>query len=123
VKKNKHECIQLMEPIHQVLYAIIDLHIKSETPGSLPPTTLHHIGEFTEQASMHLDLIHVTDGISRTIHKIHVFVEEQQDGSWIKKLLRQSEISTLLKDCHAGVQQAVEVFKVGVTRIIQVPHT
>jgi hypothetical protein len=36
VKKNKEECLQLMENIHKVLYAIVELHIKSEM-GPFPP--------------------------------------------------------------------------------------
>jgi hypothetical protein len=37
-----------MENIHQVLYAIINLYIRSETAGSLPPAMLDNIGKFTE---------------------------------------------------------------------------
>jgi hypothetical protein len=48
VKRNRHECICLMENIHKILYAIVNLHIKSETTGSLHPATLDHIGNFTE---------------------------------------------------------------------------
>jgi hypothetical protein len=48
IKKNKEECVGLLEDIHGVLYAIVGLHIKSETPGSIPPTILHYIGRFTE---------------------------------------------------------------------------
>jgi hypothetical protein len=48
VQRNRDECVQLMENIHQVLYAIVDLHIKSETAGSLHPSILDHIGQFTE---------------------------------------------------------------------------
>jgi hypothetical protein len=33
VKRNKDECVGLMENIHKVLYAIINLHISSETAG------------------------------------------------------------------------------------------
>ncbi|KAJ7702553.1 P-loop containing nucleoside triphosphate hydrolase protein, partial [Mycena olivaceomarginata] len=95
VKKNKVECIQLVENIHQVLYAIINLHIKLDTPGSLPPSMLYHVGKFTE-----------------TIHKIHTFLEAQQDGNRIKNLFRQSELNTLVKDCRAGLQHAMEVFKI-----------
>lgn len=47
-KKNKDECIQLTENIHQVLFVIISLHIKSEIAGSLTPAILLHIGKFTE---------------------------------------------------------------------------
>ncbi|KAJ7493580.1 hypothetical protein FB451DRAFT_1164474 [Mycena latifolia] len=94
VKRNKEECVQLMENIHVLLYAIVNLHIKSETGGSLPPTTLDHIGKFTE-----------------TLHKIHRFVEMQQDGSKIRHFFRQNEISALLGSCHEGLQQALEVFR------------
>ncbi|KAJ7467853.1 P-loop containing nucleoside triphosphate hydrolase protein, partial [Mycena galericulata] len=95
IKKNKDDCVQLMENIHQVLFAIVDLHIKSETPGSLPPATLDHIGKFMQ-----------------TIYKIHTYAEAQYDGNKIKQFFRQNEMSTLLKDCYAGVQQAQEVFKI-----------
>ncbi|KAJ7467830.1 hypothetical protein B0H11DRAFT_2306252 [Mycena galericulata] len=93
-KKNKDDCVQLMENIHKVIYAIVDLHMKSETPGSLPPATLDHIGKFMQ-----------------TIHKIHAYVEAQQGGNKIKQFFRQNEMSTLLKECYAGVQHAQEVFK------------
>ncbi|KAJ7493536.1 hypothetical protein FB451DRAFT_1077291, partial [Mycena latifolia] len=95
VKRNKDECVQLMENIHGLLYAIINLHIKSETRGSLAPITLHHLGKFTE-----------------TLHKIHMWVEVQQDGNKIKHFFRQNEISTMLKECREGLQEALEVFKI-----------
>jgi hypothetical protein len=46
VKQNKKECAQLMEHIHQVLYAIINLYFKSETVGSLLPTLLDNVNNF-----------------------------------------------------------------------------
>ncbi|KAJ7113910.1 hypothetical protein C8R44DRAFT_881474 [Mycena epipterygia] len=48
VKNKKAECVQLLEHVHGVLYAIISLHITSDTGGVLAPTTLEHIGKFTE---------------------------------------------------------------------------
>ncbi|KAJ7185149.1 hypothetical protein GGX14DRAFT_409305 [Mycena pura] len=100
VKQNKDQCITLMENVHEVLYAIVNLHMKSETPGSLAPATLDHVGKFTE-----------------ALHKIHTFVEAQQKGNRIKQFFRQNEMTTLLKDCQAGLQEAAEVFKIdtGVT--------
>ncbi|KAJ7512323.1 P-loop containing nucleoside triphosphate hydrolase protein [Mycena galericulata] len=83
-----------MESIYQVLYGIVNLHIVSETTGSLPPTILDELGKFTE-----------------TIHRIHTFVEAQHDGNRIKNFFRQTELSTLLKECQAGVKHALEVFK------------
>ncbi|KAJ7018450.1 hypothetical protein C8F04DRAFT_1328146, partial [Mycena alexandri] len=95
IKKNKEDCVRLLEDIHVVLYAILDLYIRSETPGSLPPTMLHHIGKFTE-----------------TLHKIYTFVEGQQEGSKMKSLFRHSEMNTLLKDCQKGLHDAFTIFKV-----------
>lgn len=37
-----------MEHIRQVVYAIINLHTKSETPGRLELATLDHLKKFTE---------------------------------------------------------------------------
>jgi hypothetical protein len=37
-----------MENIHPVIYAIVNLHMKSETPESLHPSVLDRIGKFTE---------------------------------------------------------------------------
>ncbi|KAJ7482459.1 hypothetical protein FB451DRAFT_1364523 [Mycena latifolia] len=102
VKRNKDDCIQLLENVYQLLCAIINLHIKSETKGSLDPATLDHVGKFTE-----------------TLHKIHTFVEAQQDGSRIMHFFRQIETKTFLGECRAGLQQAFEVFKTetGVTAL------
>ncbi|KAJ7146593.1 hypothetical protein C8R44DRAFT_864339 [Mycena epipterygia] len=94
VKKNKEECIQLMENVHQVLYAIVNLHIQSGTGSSLPPATLYNLGKLTE-----------------TLHKIYSFMEAQQDGNRIKHFFRQSEMKTLLNECCIGVKQAVDMFQ------------
>ncbi|KAJ7762924.1 hypothetical protein B0H16DRAFT_1455366 [Mycena metata] len=94
-KRNKDQCVQLLEGLHGVLYAIIDLHLKSQTAGTLPPATLVHIGQFTE-----------------TVHKIHTFVEAQQDGSKFRIFFRQGEMNSLLKACLSGLDTATRVFKI-----------
>jgi hypothetical protein len=48
----------------------------------------------------------------RTLHKIHTFVEAQQNDSKVKKFFRQGEMSTLLQDCKAGLQQGFEILQV-----------
>ncbi|KAJ7099046.1 P-loop containing nucleoside triphosphate hydrolase protein [Mycena crocata] len=48
----------------------------------------------------------------RTLHKIHTYVEAQQDKSHIRQFFRKGEMKILLKDCHAGLQEALEGFKV-----------
>ncbi|KAJ7711023.1 hypothetical protein B0H14DRAFT_3172270, partial [Mycena olivaceomarginata] len=95
VKRNKDDCAQLMESIHPVLYAIINLYLKAETVESLSPEMLDNIGKFME-----------------TLHKIYTFLEGQQDGNRIKYLFRNNEVHKLFRDCHAGLDQAVEVFEV-----------
>ncbi|KAF8140991.1 hypothetical protein K438DRAFT_1878941, partial [Mycena galopus ATCC 62051] len=72
VKKNKSDCAQLMELTCKLLYAIISLHMKSETGLDLSPTMLNHLGKITE-----------------TLHKIHTFVEAQQGKSKIRHFFRQ----------------------------------
>ncbi|KAF8209225.1 hypothetical protein K438DRAFT_1754264 [Mycena galopus ATCC 62051] len=93
VKQNKNECAQLMDNIHHILYAVVKLHIKSETIGSLPPLMLDNIGKFVE-----------------TLHKIYTFVEAQQQGNKIKHFFHNHEMNKLLQDCHAGLKQAQEMF-------------
>jgi hypothetical protein len=58
VKKNKVECIQLLEDTHGVLYAIIDVHLTSDIPGNVSLPMLHHVAEFTVYTSPCFDLGH-----------------------------------------------------------------
>ncbi|KAJ7084127.1 hypothetical protein C8R44DRAFT_991902, partial [Mycena epipterygia] len=95
VKRNRDECVELMAYIHDILYAIISLNLKSNTGGILPPATLECIAQFTE-----------------TLHKVYTFVTEQLDGNKIKHFFHQSEMQRLLKDCQAGMERALEVFKI-----------
>ncbi|KAJ7456189.1 hypothetical protein FB451DRAFT_1373032 [Mycena latifolia] len=95
VKNNKDECVHLMKDIHEILFVIAKLHMQSEPQGSLAPSILDHIGKFTN-----------------TLHKIHTFLEGQQEKSRFKHFLRQSEMRILLKECQAGLQQALELFKI-----------
>ncbi|KAJ7146640.1 hypothetical protein C8R44DRAFT_724388 [Mycena epipterygia] len=93
-KKNKEECNQLMENVHELLYAIILLHTKFGTGSSLSPAILLALGQFT-----------------KTLHKVHASMEVQQDGKKIKHFFRQNEMKTLLNECRIGLQQAVDMFK------------
>lgn len=43
---------------------------------------------------------------------MYIFFEAQQDGNKIRQLFRNNEMSNLLKDCHAGLDQAMKVFGV-----------
>ncbi|KAJ7902459.1 hypothetical protein B0H13DRAFT_2513217 [Mycena leptocephala] len=63
---------------------------------------LHHIGKFTE-----------------TLHKIHTFVEAQQNSSRVKKFFHQSEMTTLLRDCKMGLQQGLDAFQVKTANVLK----
>ncbi|KAJ7114617.1 hypothetical protein C8R43DRAFT_961228 [Mycena crocata] len=48
----------------------------------------------------------------RTLHRIHTYVEAQQDTSQIRQFFCKGEMKNLLKACHAGLQDSLEVFEV-----------
>ncbi|KAJ7721099.1 hypothetical protein B0H14DRAFT_587654 [Mycena olivaceomarginata] len=95
IAKHKDDCVQLLEQINKLLTVIVVLHIKSDAGGELPREVLYHIGKFTE-----------------ILHKLHVFVEAQQKGNKVKNFFRQGELSALLKDCQAGLQQSFNFFQI-----------
>ncbi|KAJ7021010.1 hypothetical protein C8F04DRAFT_1274251 [Mycena alexandri] len=99
LKRNK-DALQLMEKLYLPIYAIIHLHLKSEVIGSLSPVILENIGRFTG-----------------TLHKIYTFLKAQQEGHKIRQLFRQSELNGLLKECRAGLYQAMEAFKIDTSHI------
>ncbi|KAJ7694684.1 hypothetical protein B0H16DRAFT_1751036 [Mycena metata] len=95
VKQAKNECAELMEQTDVILGAIIGVYLKSDTGIELSPSTLNEIANFT-----------------RTLHKIHTFIEAQQSGSKVKKFFRQGELNGLLKDCKAALQQGLVFFQI-----------
>ncbi|KAJ7030854.1 hypothetical protein C8F04DRAFT_1365441 [Mycena alexandri] len=101
VKQEKNECAELMEQTHNLLNAIIGVYVKSDIGVELLPSTLNEIANFTQ-----------------TLHKIHTFVEAQHSGSRVKKFFRQGELSGLLKDCKAGLQQGVGFFQIKISDMI-----
>ncbi|KAJ7842088.1 hypothetical protein B0H13DRAFT_1909980 [Mycena leptocephala] len=77
IKQKKNDCTELLEEAYKLLNAVLMVHVKSHTGGELPPSVLSHIGKFTE-----------------TLHKIHTFVEAQQNGSKVKSFFRQGNEHT-----------------------------
>ncbi|KAJ7166828.1 hypothetical protein C8R46DRAFT_1034821 [Mycena filopes] len=51
----------------------------------------------------------------QTLHKIYMFIQIQQDGNRIKQFFHQAQANKLLKDCRAGLDQAIEVSSQEVT--------
>ncbi|KAF8181380.1 P-loop containing nucleoside triphosphate hydrolase protein [Mycena galopus ATCC 62051] len=101
IKRNQDDCLHLLEQINDLVYAIIRLHITSETSGELPPRMLYNLGRLTE-----------------TLHKVHAFVEAQQETNRIKQFFRQVEMSALLKSCYAGLDEALGVFKISAVHLL-----
>ncbi|KAJ7462965.1 hypothetical protein FB451DRAFT_1495053 [Mycena latifolia] len=102
VKRNQDDCTQMLEQIDELIYAVIWVHMKSDTAGELSPTLLHNLGQFTE-----------------TLQKVHTYVEAEQEKSKIKQFFRQGEMRTLLKACHTGLEQALEVFKIEGAKVLR----
>ncbi|KAJ6492107.1 hypothetical protein C8R45DRAFT_990414 [Mycena sanguinolenta] len=96
VKQNKKECAEMLENMHQVLFAIINLYIKSEAAGSLTPAIMEHVGTFM-----------------KTLHKIYIYIEAQQDRNKLRQLFRNIEMNNLVKNCHAELDEAKKNFGIG----------
>ncbi|KAF8201225.1 hypothetical protein K438DRAFT_1758513 [Mycena galopus ATCC 62051] len=52
IKQNKNDCTQLLEHTHNLLNAIIMVHIASDTGREMSPTILKQIGKFTEYLTL-----------------------------------------------------------------------
>ncbi|KAJ7162482.1 hypothetical protein C8R46DRAFT_1104780 [Mycena filopes] len=94
-RRNKEECFQLAEGVPQVIYAIIQLHLRSSNGEPLASGIIEDIGRFVQ-----------------TLQKINTFIGTQQNGRKMIQLCRQREVKRMLKDCQLELDQAAEVFKV-----------
>jgi hypothetical protein len=48
----------------------------------------------------------------RTLHKIHTFIEAQQNDSKLKMFFRRGEMIALFTDCRAGLNYGLDFFQV-----------
>jgi hypothetical protein len=48
IKRNKDVCTGMLEQIHKLLHAIIQVHMTSNTSGKLTPKMLDNLGQFAE---------------------------------------------------------------------------
>ncbi|KAJ7063931.1 P-loop containing nucleoside triphosphate hydrolase protein, partial [Mycena amicta] len=95
LRRNKSECIEMMEQVQNILAVIIQLELDSRAQQGLGPQALSNFGNFT-----------------KTLHKLDAFMNSQQQTNRFTQFLRQHEMNLLLKDCQLGLQQALEIFKV-----------
>ncbi|KAJ6492826.1 hypothetical protein C8R47DRAFT_1070352 [Mycena vitilis] len=49
---------------------------------------------------------------TRTLQKIHSFVEVQQKGNKLQQFFRQGEMGVLRKDCEVGLEHGLAFFKI-----------
>ncbi|KAJ7114644.1 hypothetical protein C8R43DRAFT_961257 [Mycena crocata] len=103
VQKNKDDCTWLMEQACSLVYAVISVHVECEVRLDLPPSTLNQLGKATE-----------------TLHKIHSFVEAQQEKSKIKWFLKQGEMNILFNACKTGLQQVLDDFEFDTTLLKEI---
>jgi hypothetical protein len=78
----------------------------------MPLEVLKHVGKFTEYVGGLFKTPYALITGIRILYKIYAFVEAQQKGNKVKNFFRQGEISILLKDCQAGLQQSFHFFQV-----------
>nr|GAT50497.1 predicted protein [Mycena chlorophos] len=101
IRQNKRECVELLEQSYIVLNALLPLYLNADTKSEVSPAVMASVGRLSE-----------------TLYIVHSFVEAQQEGSRFRKLFRQGELSGLLKNAKAGLQAALDVFKVSIANSI-----
>ncbi|KAJ7493135.1 hypothetical protein B0H11DRAFT_2007348 [Mycena galericulata] len=92
VKSNKVQCLSLLERIHEIILAIINLCGDAKV---LSPTILRHLSQFFE-----------------TLQKVHSFIRSQVDLGLFRRVLKHAETAALLQDCNIGLQQAIDVLRI-----------
>ncbi|KAJ6623767.1 hypothetical protein B0H10DRAFT_2213432 [Mycena sp. CBHHK59/15] len=95
VKVNKQGCLQMVEQINELLWAIVDLCAILHSASS---------SQIVPNVPRIFDL--------QNASKIHSYVEGQLKMGKIKWFFRQGENSQQLDECETGLQHAVELFSV-----------
>ncbi|KAJ7280999.1 P-loop containing nucleoside triphosphate hydrolase protein, partial [Mycena rebaudengoi] len=92
-QRNKDQCFQMVEQIHEILCTILKLYSESETLGVLPTALLYDIGDFTA-----------------TLEKLLTFLKAQGRMGKIKQVFRQLDTAVNLKECSDELSRAQETF-------------
>ncbi|KAJ6586324.1 hypothetical protein DFH09DRAFT_255159 [Mycena vulgaris] len=92
VRKNKEECLKMVEQIGAIITMLVN--INNVAVAELPTSVLSHIAKFSE-----------------TLQKVLAFVRRQAGKSLIKRVVRHLEDSSLLSECQLALDHAVELFK------------
>ncbi|KAJ7095541.1 hypothetical protein C8R44DRAFT_813427 [Mycena epipterygia] len=101
VKTGMADWMTMIEQIHGVLCAIINLYSTSETNGVLPPAILYDIAKFTE-----------------TLQRIYTFLKSQQGIRKIKRIFKHMDNASRLAACKDELQHALEIFGVHIGTLV-----
>ncbi|KAJ6528615.1 hypothetical protein DFH09DRAFT_1413374 [Mycena vulgaris] len=92
VKSNRAQCLSLLDRIHEIISAIINICGEGRMPT---PSILRNLSQFLD-----------------TLQKVHSFVRSQVDLGLFQRVLRHAETAALLEDCNAGLRQAFDVLRI-----------
>lgn len=96
VRNNKQACLQLLERVHQIVRALINLCGDANARvGGLAPM-----------------MARAVDGLIETLTKVHAFLQAQASHGLFARILRRFEMQEQLNQCADALQQALDVFGV-----------
>ncbi|KAJ7101345.1 hypothetical protein B0H15DRAFT_927170, partial [Mycena belliarum] len=94
VRNNKQACLQLLERVHQIVRALINLCGDANARvGGLAPM-----------------MARAVDGLIETLTKVHAFLQAQASHGLFARILRRFEMQEQLNQCADALQQALDVF-------------
>ncbi|KAJ6555053.1 P-loop containing nucleoside triphosphate hydrolase protein [Mycena vulgaris] len=107
VKSNTDACIRIMEYIHQILCAIINLDLVANSDMQRSSALLHDFESFTE-----------------TLHRIHTLMTTLQRMGKIKQIVKQFDHAAQLESSTIALQDTLDNFKIrnGISIVSDVAH-
>ncbi|KAJ7658042.1 hypothetical protein B0H17DRAFT_1097478 [Mycena rosella] len=93
VRTNRTACLQMLERVHQIVRAIINLC--GDARGMMAPMMARAIEQFT-----------------RTLIQLHAFLRTQAAHGLFARIVRHAETRVQLQECADGLAQAVDLFGV-----------
>ncbi|KAJ6463533.1 P-loop containing nucleoside triphosphate hydrolase protein [Mycena sanguinolenta] len=100
VNTRKEECAALVQQIHRVLCAMIDLVCTMNTSQFLAPVLFDSMATF-----------------SQTLQKIQTFIRAQQSMGILERFLRKRANTSQLENCKMSLKHALDILSIEVRRI------
>ncbi|KAJ6571414.1 hypothetical protein B0H19DRAFT_660686 [Mycena capillaripes] len=103
VRTNRTQCRQLLERVHQIVRALINLcgDAQKRSDGGPGPG----VGLAPQMAR-------AIDHFTMTLTNLHTILQEQASAGMFSRIFRHAETRGQLADCDADLQQALNVFTV-----------